>query len=284
MTNPIGNDVSVSFSTTEQHSFSTLESLARLYRSRVFTETPSLKVSLLPSETCSKLRHVRNEIFFLSSVAGELCQSIMTFEKASSCRNGMAKLFLSLLYTCNMVCEMNLMECIAKKLALNAKKYPAELCRGKSGKYTKYSQHTGITKTEGQSTLDREDSFNPNETFQHLVDRIDKFAKEREWEKYHTPRNIMMALMGEMGELAELFQWMGDETDVKLEDPLFWDKVGQEMADVSIYLMRMAKVSGIDLGETSVEMLQCSHESPTRSKPASYFGSPRSTLTSTVKK
>jgi NTP pyrophosphatase (non-canonical NTP hydrolase) len=165
--------------------------------------------------------------------------------------------------------------------------------QGKSGKYTKYSDHTGITKTEGQSTVDTDvknisfdsntsedaemDNGDTNETASQENDTatiegvtllLQKFASDRLWNRYHTPRNIALALMGEVGELAELFQWHGDVgsnddgVNIQAADLLGvgWsdeevDKVGQEIADVSIYLMRLADVCGVSLGEVSVKLI-----------------------------
>ena len=80
--------------------------------------------------------------------------------------------------------------------------------------------------------------------------RLQDFADEREWNQYHTPRNLMLALTGEVGELAEIFQWKGDDQcDVGL--PAFSEKdrtkVEDEMADVFAYLVRMATVCHVDL-------------------------------------
>jgi NTP pyrophosphatase (non-canonical NTP hydrolase) len=176
--------------------------------------------------------------------------------------------------------NIDLSSSILKKMDLNARKYPVHLCKGKSGKYTKYSSHTGITQ-HNQSLLDisLESEGNSNEhehehdhghdhdmfcldsmTVLELTKSIREFALERNWSQYHTPRNIVLAMMGEMGELAEIFQWMGDDcngsssTDDQ-EEP--WWKEGakdkdhfqQELADVSIYCLRLADVVGIeDLG------------------------------------
>ena len=74
---------------------------------------------------------------------------------------------------------------------------------------------------------------------------IRQFATERTWSKYHLPRNLLMALMGELGELSELFQWSSDEPQ-SLSDEMI-DKVGQEIADVTIYLIRLSDVCGINL-------------------------------------
>lgn len=79
-----------------------------------------------------------------------------------------------------------------------------------------------------------------------LVDEIQDFALAREWSKFHTPRNLILALLGEVGELAELVQWKGDDDneDLKLERKEL-DKLSQELADVSIYLLRLASVVNV---------------------------------------
>lgn len=75
-----------------------------------------------------------------------------------------------------------------------------------------------------------------------LVREIQHFAQERDWTQFHTPRNIGLALLGEVGELAELVQWKGD--DPTLDLPLKQvDKLSQELADVAIYLYRMVSVT-----------------------------------------
>lgn len=64
---------------------------------------------------------------------------------------------------------------------------------------------------------------------------------EREWDQFHTPRNLMLALTGEVGELAEIFQWKGE---VAAGLPTFTEQerthLGEELADVMIYLTRLA--------------------------------------------
>ena len=78
--------------------------------------------------------------------------------------------------------------------------------------------------------------------------RIADFAKERDWDQFHTPRNILLALVGEVGELAECFQWKGE---VARNLPAFSEPekihVGEELADVLIYTVRLADVCGISL-------------------------------------
>jgi dCTP diphosphatase len=140
-------------------------------------------------------------------------------------------------------CQMEIYDCIFKKMKLNEKKYPVELVKGKSGKYTSYSDHTGITKTEGQSTLEVQVDGAGTQTVKDITNLISGFATDRLWSRFHTPRSLVLAIMGELGELAELFQWRGDDADGMdgwSQDDL--DHVGQEFADVAIYLLRLADV------------------------------------------
>ena len=73
------------------------------------------------------------------------------------------------------------------------------------------------------------------------------FAAERDWDRFHTPRNLILALTGEVGELAEIFQW---KTDAEAESVMQGgeaEHVRQEVADVLLYLMRLSMVLGIDI-------------------------------------
>lgn len=68
------------------------------------------------------------------------------------------------------------------------------------------------------------------------------------------PRSLVLALMGELGELAELFQWKPDtEQTLTLQEH---DKIGQEIADVSIYLIRLADVCGVSLKDAMLTLRQ----------------------------
>ena len=73
----------------------------------------------------------------------------------------------------------------------------------------------------------------------------------------YTPRNLVLALIGEFGESAELFQWKGDGNFVMTEDEL--DKVGQELADITIYLLRLAHVCSINVGDLAVKKANEEH-------------------------
>ncbi len=74
-----------------------------------------------------------------------------------------------------------------------------------------------------------------------------EFARVRDWDPFHTPRNLILALTGEVGELAEIFQWMGEEESQRIMDGPKAEHVRHEVADVFLYLMRLAMVLGIDL-------------------------------------
>ncbi|QUH00667.1 nucleotide pyrophosphohydrolase [Saccharopolyspora erythraea] len=81
-----------------------------------------------------------------------------------------------------------------------------------------------------------------------LRDRLRGFAADRDWEQYHTPKNLVMALGGEVGELAALFQWLTPEESAgAARDPELSPDVLDELADVTIYLVRLADVLGVDL-------------------------------------
>jgi NTP pyrophosphatase (non-canonical NTP hydrolase) len=76
-----------------------------------------------------------------------------------------------------------------------------------------------------------------------LRDRLRDFARERDWERYHTPKNLSAALAGEAGELVAVLQWARDEADLTP----YLDDLTDEAADVLIYLVRFCDVAGIDL-------------------------------------
>ena len=82
----------------------------------------------------------------------------------------------------------------------------------------------------------------------HLAESIRQFNADRDWDKFHDPKSLLLALVGEVGELAELLQWIPAEQAraAVLDEPL-QTRVGEEISDVLIYLMQLADVCGIDL-------------------------------------
>jgi dCTP diphosphatase len=86
---------------------------------------------------------------------------------------------------------------------------------------------------------------------------LEAFASERNWEQFHSPKNLAMALTGEVGELVELFQWLKeDESRVVMRDPETATKVKHEVADVLLYLVQMINVLDIDINAAVQEKLQ----------------------------
>ncbi|XP_022886815.1 dCTP pyrophosphatase 1-like [Olea europaea var. sylvestris] len=90
-------------------------------------------------------------------------------------------------------------------------------------------------------------------SLQELRDSLQEFARARGWEQYHSPRNLLLALVGEVGELSEIFQWKG-EVAKGLPDWTSDEKqhVEEELSDVFLYLLQLADVCGVDLGQAAL--------------------------------
>ena len=78
-----------------------------------------------------------------------------------------------------------------------------------------------------------------------LAQQLDRFAKERDWQQFHSPKNLVSALVVEAGELLEHFQWLTEEQSRTLS-PEKLDAAGAEVADVLLYLIQLAGALGID--------------------------------------
>jgi dCTP diphosphatase len=90
-----------------------------------------------------------------------------------------------------------------------------------------------------------------------LRDAMREFTSERDWERFHDPKSLLLALVGEVGELSELFQWLPADTALQAaaEEPLR-SRVGEEVADVLLYLVRLADVLDVDLREAAERKMQ----------------------------
>lgn len=81
-----------------------------------------------------------------------------------------------------------------------------------------------------------------------LRDRMRQFTAERDWQRFHDPKSVLLALVGEVGELAELFQWLpADAAANRARTEPLRTRVGEEMSDVLLYLILLADGLGIDL-------------------------------------
>lgn len=87
-----------------------------------------------------------------------------------------------------------------------------------------------------------------------LAERIRTFAAERDWQVFHTPKNLATALVVEAAELVEPFQWLTPEQSLALT-PQQHQAVKEEIADVLIYLTRLADVLGVDLLAAAAEKM-----------------------------
>ena len=82
------------------------------------------------------------------------------------------------------------------------------------------------------------------------------FAQERDWQQFHSPKNLVMALTGEVGELNEIFQWMTEaDSHAAASTPKTATAVREELADVALYLIRLADVLGVDLNDAVTKKL-----------------------------
>ena len=85
-----------------------------------------------------------------------------------------------------------------------------------------------------------------SDSIQELNERLLRFARERDWEQFHSPKNLCMALAGETGELLEHFQWLTEEQSMDLDQDKK-EAVALEMADIFIYLVRLSERLDINL-------------------------------------
>ncbi len=78
-----------------------------------------------------------------------------------------------------------------------------------------------------------------------LIEKLRTFAKERDWDKFHSPKNLAMALIVEVSEIIEHFQWLTEDQSRNLDQKTL-AKVKEEIGDTLIYLARLADQLGID--------------------------------------
>lgn len=79
-----------------------------------------------------------------------------------------------------------------------------------------------------------------------LKKRISDFAEARDWDQFHSPKNLVMSLSIEVGELMEHFQWLTEEQSRSLDESVV-NEVADEIADVQVYLVRLADKLGVDI-------------------------------------
>ena len=85
-----------------------------------------------------------------------------------------------------------------------------------------------------------------NDSLNQLRMRVNTFVEDRDWAQFHSPKNLAMAMIVEAGEVVEHFQWMTEQESRNLNAETR-ERVGQELSDTFVYLLRIAEVCGIDL-------------------------------------
>lgn len=96
-----------------------------------------------------------------------------------------------------------------------------------------------------------------NDSMRALTEAVREFALERDWVQFHDPKSLILAMVGEVGELAELFQWVsaGDATS-HFGVPERKQRAAEEISDVLIYLMRLADVLDINIADAASSKLE----------------------------
>lgn len=90
---------------------------------------------------------------------------------------------------------------------------------------------------------------------EELISELRVFAEERDWEQFHSPKNLAMALSVEVAEIVEIFQWLTQDQSRNLDIKKL-EKVKEEIADVMIFLTNLADRLGIDPLEAALAKLQ----------------------------
>lgn len=99
-----------------------------------------------------------------------------------------------------------------------------------------------------------------DDSLRALTADIRAFAKERDWEQFHDPKSLILALVGEVGELAELFQWVSaDQATTEFGRPERKERAAEEISDVLTYLLRLADVLEVDVAAAVRGKLEDSH-------------------------
>tara|TARA_B110000503_G_scaffold41096_1_gene67645 strand:- start:503 stop:850 length:348 start_codon:yes stop_codon:yes gene_type:complete len=88
-----------------------------------------------------------------------------------------------------------------------------------------------------------------------IQSRLNKFAKDRDWEQFHSPKNLVMALSVEVAELVEIFQWSNSGGLDEIKNPEIKVKIEKEIADIFNYLLKITNALEIDLEKASLDKI-----------------------------
>ena len=96
-------------------------------------------------------------------------------------------------------------------------------------------------------------------TIQEVKQVVREFVDQRDWQQFHSPKNLSMALAIEAGELMEHFQWISQQASRELDSEKM-DEVGQELSDVFCYTIALANELGIDLATAFKNKMKLNRE------------------------
>ena len=106
---------------------------------------------------------------------------------------------------------------------------------------------------------DMQDDAPITDPLRELRDALRAFAAERDWDQFHSPKNLSMALSVEAAELLEHFQWIKEEDSSRLP-PQALEKISEEMADVLLYLLRLADKLDVDIVRAAKDKMRVNAE------------------------
>ena len=109
--------------------------------------------------------------------------------------------------------------------------------------------------------LETHDLLHSGTGLKYLSERLDEFTRDRDWDQFHSVRNLILALVGEAGELAAEVQWVSDaDMESFLADPNKRSAIASEMADILNYLVRLADKLNIDLVEEALKKIDLNED------------------------
>ena len=91
---------------------------------------------------------------------------------------------------------------------------------------------------------------------EEIQKRLRKFAADRDWEKFHSPKNLTMALSVEVAELVEIFQWSNSGGLEEMENPNIRKNIEEELADIFIYLLKISDKLNLDIEKTIYQKIE----------------------------
>lgn len=92
-----------------------------------------------------------------------------------------------------------------------------------------------------------------------LQQDLQEFADERDWNQFHSPKNLSMALIAEAAELVEHFQWISEVESTQLSKVKLGE-VGEELADILLYLVRLSDRLGVDLEAVAYQKIEINRQ------------------------